>query len=152
MVIQTNLDRPYHIQVYKMIMVFILGLMYLIIKYPLPLIKNFRSIPSPIPKINLYGYDFQGPPPREARITTNYYASHKHHRGLDGLSKAGWICPKCENVKFVFITKCLMLEFSNGLKISQHYHILDKYSPYHINHLVLYNVCKMQNYLLFVIP
>lgn len=58
-----------------------------------------------MPKINPYGFDFQGPPPREARIITNSMHLINIVEGWMVYHKGNWICSKCENVKFVFITE-----------------------------------------------
>ncbi|XP_004515360.1 ranBP2-type zinc finger protein At1g67325-like isoform X2 [Cicer arietinum] len=63
---------------------------------------------SPRPKINPYGYGFQVPPPWDAGLMTDNYASRKRRGGPDGLSEGDWICPKCDNINFAFRTNCNM--------------------------------------------
>jgi len=54
-----------------MITVFILKLMYPIAKYPLLHLKQNDN--GLMPKIYPYDYDFQGPPPRKARLIKSDY-------------------------------------------------------------------------------
>ncbi|KAJ1439519.1 Zinc finger, RanBP2-type [Sesbania bispinosa] len=62
---------------------------------------------SPRPKINPFGFGFQGPP-WDAGLITDNFASRKRRGGPDGLSEGDWICPKCDNVNFAFRTTCNM--------------------------------------------